>query len=168
MFRLQSLLSLVCVLILSGCGQGGVGPAGDPSRGDIEPSSADPEIVSAHTHGVIGRTGTVQVRFVETVVMDADTGKVVGSPFTFVPAVDGTVEWASPRELVFHPGDNLEPGLSYKVVVDLGKVGWSVKTNYAEGYVREHPELLTSLPVPQPMIEQAEEGAMERIRRLSH
>lgn len=122
MFRLQSLLSLVCVLILSGCGQGGVGPAGDPSRGEIEPSSADPEIVSAHTHGVIGRTAPVRVRFVETVVTDADTGKVVGSPFTFVPAVDGTVEWTSPRELVFHPGDNLEPGRSYKVVVDLGKV----------------------------------------------
>ena len=54
-----------------------------------------------------------------------------------------------------------------RMMVDLGKVGWAVKTNYAEGYVREHPELRTSLPVPQPMIEQAEEGSMERIRRLS-
>ena len=54
-----------------------------------------------------------------------------------------------------------------RMIVDLGKVGWAVKTNYAEGYVREHPELLTSLPVPQPMIEQAAEGSMERIRRLS-
>ena len=85
--------------------------------------------------------------------------------------VELSEEWFEKRvqaEACYESQGHDETWSRRRMMVDLGKVGWSVKTNYAEGYVREHPELLTSLPVPQPMIEQAEEGAMERIRRLSH
>ena len=84
--------------------------------------------------------------------------------------VELSEEWFEKRvqaEACYESQGHDEAWSRRRMHVDLGKMGWCLQTNYAEGYVRARPELRTSLPVPQPMIEQAEEGSMERIRRLS-
>ena len=54
-----------------------------------------------------------------------------------------------------------------RMELDVGRMGWLLKTRYGEGFVREKPDLLKHLPVPELMIQLAEERSIERIARLS-
>ncbi|HSA95552.1 MAG TPA: MG2 domain-containing protein, partial [Acidobacteriota bacterium] len=74
--------------------------------------------ISAFTSGTISRKSTLRVLFVDNV---ATPGLAAGL-LDFTPAIAGAAEWRSPRELVFTPKSELEPGREYKAVLNVGKV----------------------------------------------
>lgn len=54
-----------------------------------------------------------------------------------------------------------------RMEIDIGHTGTEARTEWAESFVREKPELLTHLPVPELMVQQTEETSLERIARMS-
>jgi len=84
-----------------------------------------PEVVAAHSPGVIPREGPIRVRFVDPVVEGARVGTVAGSSVLRVePRLPGRAVWTSRRELELRPEKPLEPGTVYRVTVALaGRAG---------------------------------------------
>ncbi len=79
-----------------------------------------PEVVAAHSSGVIPAEGPIRVRFVEPVVEGSRVGTTAGSSvFRMEPRVAGKAIWTSRRELEFQPEERLRPGTSYRVTVSL-------------------------------------------------
>jgi hypothetical protein len=109
MFRLLLLALLAAVMA---CGHG------DAPR-EVT-AAAPPEIVSAHTSGMVSRRDAIRVRFVAEAVPEDVIGKVVdSSPFSFDPKLRGRTTWTSRQEVAFQPESELEPGRTYRAVFDL-------------------------------------------------
>jgi uncharacterized protein YfaS (alpha-2-macroglobulin family) len=111
--------ALLLLLALTGCGS----PSTTEPPGPVSTPAPDarPEIVSAHTEGVISRNGVVRVRFVDPVVAEGRVGEHPEDVFAFEPALSGTATWTGTRELQFKASDPMTPGQAYRVRVDLGK-----------------------------------------------
>ena len=103
---------IIGMLMLAGCGGGHRAPS----------QSADKQVgwapfIARHTTGVVSRKADVHVMF----TVDAapgEKGTDVRRLLTISPSVDGDVSFAGPRELVFAPKRNFEPGRLYTVRVD--------------------------------------------------
>jgi len=107
-----ALLAVACLAGLAAC----------KSRKPAAPAEAEKEwyrYISAFTSGAISRKGTIRVFFVDNV---AAPGPASAGLLEFSPTIAGAAEWRSPRELVFTPKAELEPGREYKAVVNAGKV----------------------------------------------
>ncbi|MCK7522314.1 MAG: hypothetical protein MZV64_33860 [Ignavibacteriales bacterium] len=88
----SSILVAVCLLGLAGCRS-------------KKPAAAEGgkewyRYISAFTSGTMFRKSPVRVLFVDNA---GTPGKAAAGLFEFSPAIDGTAEWTSPRELVFTP-----------------------------------------------------------------
>lgn len=106
------LLLAACVLGFAAC----------KPKGAVTPAEAEKEwyrYISAFTSGTIFRKSPVRVLLVQSVGVP---GKSAAGLLEFSPAIDGTVEWKSPRELVFTPKGELKPGREYKAVLNVGKI----------------------------------------------
>ncbi len=117
---------LVCVLAASCL----VGIVACKSKKPAPPAEAEKEwyrYISAFTSGTISRKSTIRVLFVGPV---AAPGPAAGL-LEFSPGIAGTSEWKSPRELVFTPKGELEPGRDYKAVLHVGKI-----LDLPKGYAR--------------------------------
>ena len=117
-------LPLAAILLASIACTGG---SGDEQGVPYEEAAApQPEQVESHTAGVISRVGEIRVRFVEDQVPEDAVGAELDSmPFSASPAVKGKAHWASQRELVLVPSEELTPGGAYKVTVDPTKAAGS-------------------------------------------
>lgn len=82
-----------------------------------EPEAADyAEYVKAYTGGVLSADATIIIELAQ----DAEKMPTEGL-FSFTPKLSGTTNWESPTKVTFKP-DALEPGQSYSVEFNLGKV----------------------------------------------
>ncbi len=107
----SAILVAVCVLGLAGCRS-------------KKPAAAEAgkewfRYISAYTSGTVFRKSPVRVLFVENA---GAPGKAAAGLLEFSPSIDGTAEWASPRELVFTPKGEWKPGQDYKAVLNVGKI----------------------------------------------
>ena len=108
---------LVCVLAASCI----IGIVACKSKKPAPPAEAEKDwyrYISAFTSGTISRKSPVRVLFVDNV---AAPGQAAGL-LEFSPGIAGAAEWRSPRELVFTPKGELEPGRDYKAVLHVGKI----------------------------------------------
>ena len=105
------ILVAVCLLGLAGCRS--KKPA--PAEGEKEWY----RYISAFTSGTMFRKSPVRVLFVDNA---GTPGKAAAGLFEFSPAIDGTAEWTSPRELVFTPKGELKPGQEYRAVLAVGRI----------------------------------------------
>ena len=90
------------------------------------------------------------------------------SQVDFVVELSG--EWFEKRvqaEAFYESQGHDEVWARRRMEIDIGHMGQRARTRYGEGFVREKPELLTHLPVPELMLQQAEEGSLEHIARLT-
>ena len=107
----SSILVAVCLLGLAGCRS-------------KKPAAAEGEkewyrYISAFTSGTMFRKSPVRVLFVDNA---GTPGKAAAGLFEFSPAIDGTAEWTSPRELVFTPKGELKAGQEYRAVLNVGRI----------------------------------------------
>lgn len=103
---------LACVLGLAACKGGGKKAA----------EAKDQEwyrYISAYTSGTVSRKSDIRVLFVSNA---AAPGQSASGLLEFTPAIQGTAEWKSLRELVFTPKEELKPGQEYKAVLRAGKI----------------------------------------------
>ncbi len=105
-----SILAALCLLGLSGCRS-------------KKPAAAEAgkewyRYISAFTSGTVSRKSAVRVLFVE----NAGAAGPAAELFAFSPSIEGAAEWKGPRELVFTPKGELEPGQDYKAVLNVGKI----------------------------------------------
>lgn len=104
------LLALLSVLSL-GCKREAPPPPSDAPA---------PEILSAHTAGLISRRGALSVEFSRDLVPASAVGRPLERALLQVePAVPGELRWISTRELRLTPSGELKPGQIYRVTVDL-------------------------------------------------
>ena len=75
--------------------------------------------ISATTSGSISRRAPVRVLFVGNVGKEGQDPAQLEEYLEFSPAISGKTEWKSPRELVFTPGAELQPGVTYKAVLNV-------------------------------------------------
>ncbi len=86
-----------------------------------EPAGAEKEwyrYISAFTTGTVFRGSPIRVLFVPSV---GAPGPAAAGLLEFSPAIAGTAEWKSARELVFTPKGELKPGQNYRAVLHVGK-----------------------------------------------
>ena len=82
-----------------------------------------PEIIAAHSEGVISAVDSIRVRFARDVVSEGSLGTEVSpSPMQLRPKVEGTARWTAPDVLTFVPASPLRTGESYEVRIDLGAI----------------------------------------------
>ena len=107
----SSILAAVCVLGLAGC---------KPKK-PVAPAAEKEwyRYVSAFTSGTVSRKSPIRVLFVDNA---GTPGQAAAGLFEFSPSIDGTAEWAGPRELVFKPKGELKPGQDYRAVLNVGKI----------------------------------------------
>jgi uncharacterized protein YfaS (alpha-2-macroglobulin family) len=110
---------MVGMWVLSGCG----------GHRSADSQNADRQIgwapfIANHTTGVVSRKADVRVTFTADVAPNGPERPTDGSHPDFhrmlaiSPTADGTVSFAGPRELVFEPTKDLEPGRTYTVRLD--------------------------------------------------
>ena len=107
----SSILVAVCIFGLTGC----------KSKKPAAPA-AELEwfrYISAFTSATVSRKSPVRVLFVDNA---GTPGPAAAGLFDFSPSIDGTAEWAGPRELVFKPKGELKPGQDYRAVLNVGKI----------------------------------------------
>ncbi len=75
--------------------------------------------ISAYTSGTISRKSDIRVLFVNNA---AEAGRSAAGLLEFSPAIEGSAEWKSPREMVFVPKEELKPGKEYKAVLHVDKI----------------------------------------------
>jgi alpha-2-macroglobulin len=116
-----TMLSLLFCLLFVAC-------SGSPSPdGADQPAGAtdapDVEVVAGHSPAVISRAAELQVRFTEPVVDEASVGAPLErSPISLSPGISGTARFTSTQVLAFAPDNELEPGESYTVQVDVSEL----------------------------------------------
>jgi uncharacterized protein YfaS (alpha-2-macroglobulin family) len=105
-------LAAVCLLGLTAC----------KPKGPAATAGAEKDwyrYISAFTAGTVFRRSPVRVLFVDNA---ATPGPAAAGLLEFSPAIDGTSEWISPRELVFTPKGELKPGQEYKAVLRVDRI----------------------------------------------
>ncbi len=105
-------LVLALALLAGGCQRN------KPTPVDAAPTAAaaDPAwsaIVSAHTTGAVSRKSSLRLLFVNDVVPAAKVGSDASNNLTLQPAVDGRATFASQREILFVPRNELAPATTY-------------------------------------------------------
>lgn len=78
--------------------------------------------ISAHTSGTISRKSPVRVWFVNNVGTEGRDPEALRGLLSFDPPLTGRTEWASPRELCFHPERGLQPGMTYRATLQVGRL----------------------------------------------
>jgi len=78
--------------------------------------------VSSHTSGLVSSQAKVMVTFVNDVVSSDKVDQSANDVFKIDPEVSGVVVYASPREIVFLPNEQLASGQSFKVAIDTSKL----------------------------------------------
>ncbi len=103
---------LVILVSLSACG------GTKTERTEIaRPDPLWGEFLESHTTGVISRRSNVRVLFATDVASAERIGREAREALTIEPSVEGSVSFASARELVFTPRRELAPGTTYRVSV---------------------------------------------------
>ncbi|MEZ5514080.1 MAG: MG2 domain-containing protein [Steroidobacteraceae bacterium] len=105
-------LVLALALLAAGC-QRSKDP---PSAAAPTAAAADPAwsaIVSAHTTGAVSRKSSLRVLFVNDVIPAAKVGSDAGNTLTLQPTVAGRATFASQREILFVPTNELAPATTY-------------------------------------------------------
>jgi len=69
--------------------------------------------ISEHTSGTVSKGSDVRIRFTRDLVKPERVGTLAPDVLELSPSVRGTLEWRSPRELVFDPEEELESGRTY-------------------------------------------------------
>jgi len=73
--------------------------------------------VSAFTSGAVSRKAPIRVLFVDNVGTEGEDPSKLEGILKLNPEAAGKTEWQSPRELVFTPAEELQPGKEYKATV---------------------------------------------------
>ncbi len=82
-----------------------------------------PEVIAAHSEGVISATDPIRVRFARDVASVESLGAEVSpSPVRLRPKVEGIARWTAPDVLTFEPASPLRGGEHYEVRVDLAAI----------------------------------------------
>lgn len=105
-------LLVLALLGISACQKG--------KRPDPVQQAAWSGVVTSHTQGIVSRKSGIQVVFASDVAPEA-TGDLP-QILTIEPAVKGELQFRGPRELLFSPASDLEPGTQYRVSIDPGKL----------------------------------------------
>jgi alpha-2-macroglobulin len=140
---MSRLLVSLLLLALVGCGD----PAPTPTAPQATPApAAEPELISAHTQGVVSRNGVVRVLFVDPVVDEAQVGQHPEGLFSFEPPLQGATTWTTERDLQFKAATAMAAGQAYRVTVDLGKANaaWAGKT-FGFDFAVQPPSFRTEL-----------------------
>lgn len=77
--------------------------------------------ISAYTSGSISRKTQIRVLFVANVGREGQEPAQLDGYLEFNPAISGKTEWKSARELVFTPAKELQPGATYKAILNIRK-----------------------------------------------
>jgi len=75
--------------------------------------------ISAHTSGTIPRKARLRVVFVQPI---GRPGETLPSVLEISPAVEGKLQWAGTRELVFVPATELKPDTEYRAILHVDKI----------------------------------------------
>ncbi len=107
-----AVVAAVLVVLCASC------PAPSGRRGE---RPADPSFVVAHSDGIVSRFASLSV----LLGSGRDASAIAGAnPFSFDPAIDGTVEWSADGSRAdFQPAVPLEPGRTYRGVFDFAAIG---------------------------------------------
>jgi hypothetical protein len=116
-----ALLAALCLFGAAACKSKKPGPAAEAAKEWFR-------YISAFTSGAVSRKAAIRVLFVGPV---AEPGPAAAGLLDFSPSIAGAAEWRTPRELVFTPKGELEPGREYKAVINVGKV-----LDLPKGYAR--------------------------------
>lgn len=92
-----------------------------PRAPEISMKAPDPAFVVAHSEGLVSRFDDLSV----ILTSGRDMSRLDGvNPFSFEPAMAGTVSWSEGgRRVDFHPEQALKAGSSYKVMFDFADIG---------------------------------------------
>jgi uncharacterized protein YfaS (alpha-2-macroglobulin family) len=118
--RRQPFLSLVAAGCLAAA-MTGCGRSADGGRQEVGPQ--DPlwsSYISYHTTGEISRRGKFRVVFASDVVAEEHVGQTADAVISVEPAIDASVTFSGPHELVVVPSQDLQPDQTYKVTVRRG------------------------------------------------
>jgi alpha-2-macroglobulin len=77
--------------------------------------------ISAYTSGSVSRRAQIRVLFVGNVGSEGQDPAQLGEYLEFSPAIPGSMAWKSPRELVFTPDAELQPGTTYQAVLNVDR-----------------------------------------------
>ncbi len=118
------------------------------------------DMASTPTTGETGSAHKIAVTFFHGATFD---------PSEIDVFIDLSDEWFEKRvraEAFYESQGHNDVWARRRMEVDIGHTGRIARTKYAEGFVREKPELRTHLPVPGLMREQASESSLERMARM--
>jgi len=102
------------------------------------PAPPNPELVAAHSAGVIDRNGTIRVEFTR----DFDTSVPVSQDaFRLEPSAKGNLSWGNSYTLEFSPAQPLKPGTGYTAYVDTAKLAMLPPQPELKGAEHILPEL---------------------------
>lgn len=97
-----------------------IAACGLPAIPDTAGRPLDPRwgsLVSARTHGTVSKRDRITIRFTRDVADERLVGQAVQGVFYLDPQVEGEATFASARELVFTPADDLPSGQEFRVVL---------------------------------------------------
>jgi uncharacterized protein YfaS (alpha-2-macroglobulin family) len=77
--------------------------------------------ISAYTSGSVSRKAQIRVLFVGNIGTAGQDSVKLDGYLEFNPAISGKTEWKSARELVFTPARELQPGATYKTILNINK-----------------------------------------------
>ena len=112
-------------LILAAC-SGSSNPQEDADQAPQTTEQVDVQVIAGHSPPIISRADSVYLRFVVPMVDATAVGENLdSSPIVLSPSVAGSARFTSPQVLSFSPDEDLKPGQTYTVVVDMAQVGAS-------------------------------------------
>lgn len=108
-------LSLISLLIFSGCGGGKVK--------DIIPSTDFAPYISAYTGGIISSGADIYIELTENQLLVDENSEISENLFSFTPSLKGKTYWVDQTTIKFVPDSGaLKPGKLYNARFTLGKV----------------------------------------------
>ena len=81
--------------------------------------------------------------------------------------ISAWIEQRIQAEILFESQGHTEAFARKRVEISAGHMGWYSGTEYAEGFVRAAPELLSEIRVPEVALRSAAEPRMDHIKRIS-
>ena len=84
----------------------------------IDPTTHDPlwaDVIDSHTSGIVSKKTTIRVRFADDVVAEDRVGDDASVAISIEPAIRGSLTFASRRDILLVPDEDLASGRRYRV-----------------------------------------------------
>ena len=88
-------------------------------------------LISHVSDGMVARTSAISVRFVDEHERRREDGRALAGAFSFNPAIEGSVDWADARTLVFTPRQAMPPGNDFRCRSEERRVGKECRSRWS-------------------------------------